>query len=175
MIGSFSCPHCGKEISCASKITLKRALLSLLLAAVAWGTVWLLNDQLIGKKPTAAAGSLPPAEESARDNTVDNDPALVKLREAAQNSADDLSAWKALGRALITKLQDAESPSQNMILEAVDAYSAALQISPKDPEALSSPIYRSSRSSLIKPPNFICATLLKSPAIWRHARATAAP
>lgn len=94
--------------------------------------LWKFQSSLIGKPPTA---NFTPAEHGQSEVEY-NDPDIEKLRDSTKIRPKDRGVWISLARELLSKANQGIIDRQRASLEAVDALRTALDLDPKDAEAL---------------------------------------
>ncbi len=137
------CPGCGNAFvagatAATPRVPRKLAPLSvgkvallLVVSSALLAVGWSVNSSFSGTKPTESFEDARARNERARMN-----PALIRLREAAEAAPGDVLVWKALADALLAEMQAAEKPSSTLVFETIDALRKILDLNPDDAFAL---------------------------------------
>lgn len=114
-------------------LTSKHYLAVVLLAVAIWFPAWLIQEWKAGNKPTK-----PFEQTTAAQSTpaIEEDPGLKGLFTAAKNSPDNLDAQQTLAAALVQKIRETETPSNDLIFSAMEALASVLRLKPDEPNAL---------------------------------------
>ncbi len=152
-----NCKSCGATLSedahfcsqCGSKTILedrshlfspKYILLSCATGSLVWAAIWFNQSGMLGPKPTetySPTSQTPHTSLAPRGTTQTyNDPEVERLRKATKASPDDATAWISLGKLLIEKVRNKTVPSNQGVLEAIDALGTALDLRPNDKDTL---------------------------------------
>ncbi len=120
------CPNCGWSLQKSYyrvRWNPRSIFILAILTGFLWGSGYALQVFQAGTKPTIHfQGSL--GSE------------LAKLKEAAEAAPEELEPQRAYARAVLEELRKTAEPDQGFMMEAADAFSSWLRLSPKDPEPL---------------------------------------
>jgi tetratricopeptide (TPR) repeat protein len=119
--------------SAKAGLTSKHYLAVLLLAVAIWFPAWMIQEWKAGVKPTKPFEQTTAIQSTP---TLEQDPGLQAVFTAAKNAPDNLEAQQSLAAALVQKIRETETPSNDLIFSAMEALAGVLRLKPDEPNAL---------------------------------------
>lgn len=126
------CHSCGKCLL-RTPFSIRRALALGVAVVLLVALIFPLHRALVGTSPTTSFQQ-PAAPQAVLPQT--DDPEILALRKKVETDSDNVGAWLALGQGYLQKAKAGVVPEREAVLETIEAYGRALELEPKNLQAL---------------------------------------